>query len=160
MADRTRTMAAWTVLGSLALVAIAQFLIASTDAAGANDEGPIPPADCTVDREPFGSNATIEWTHDGAAAEKYVIERSRNGGEWFWTAAPLVPTNSQIVEELESLEDYAFRIRTKAPDGSFSDYSPCEPLERTPVPAYFVVDPAAALEGPAEPARRGAPASR
>lgn len=87
------------------------------------------PISCTATREQFATSATIDWqvaNPDGSV--RYVIERSRNGGTWYWTGAVAPPAESFVRGGLVERDSYAFRVKAKGADNAFSEPTACTPV--------------------------------
>lgn len=136
---------------ALAFVVLAGALAVALTAASAQDgQPPTAPVDCLADRVPFASKARISWDHDGVNAEKYVVEKSRNSGAFFWDGAPEAPVREHVAEDLGALDEFVFRVQTKAPDGTFSAYAPCSAVDNPAERIDVEIDATRFLERPDE----------
>ena len=85
------------------------------------------PTSCTASRDRFSTSAAIEWEHaDVDAVDRYIIQHSRNGGDWFWSGAVDPPTQTFTRMSLIERDDYAFRIIARGPDREESEPTLCQ----------------------------------
>ncbi len=89
---------------------------------GGGGGGPVAPASCVANR--VGSTATVTWTRAANDnANQFIVQRSRNGGTWFWAGAVNAPATSFTNTGLNADSSYAYRVKTRA--GSDSGFTPC-----------------------------------
>ena len=90
---------------------------------------PIPPLSCSVDRTPGASSAVITWDRaDNDNATRFVVERSANGGSWYWAGRTNPPVTEFTNVGLTSSRTYAYRVFTKTADGRKSVTKTCATL--------------------------------
>ena len=130
------------VVGGCLVLALAVQMLLEISPVSADDANPpTSPVNCVVDRIPFAPTALVTWEHDGENVEKYIVEKSRNGGEFTWDGAPLAPVTEHLVTDLPELDVFDVRVSTKAPDGTLSDHAPCAAVPNVPPPIEITVDP-------------------
>ena len=105
---------------------------------------PTAPISCTATRARFGTTATINWvTEADDGADKYVVRRSRDGSDWFWTAAVDPPIQSIQQGSLVATDNYDYRVEARGANGQFSEPTLCERIVSNPTPIDLSVDLAA-----------------
>jgi hypothetical protein len=139
-----------TVGGCLLLAVCLQLMVAFSPAGADDGDAPAAPVNCSADRLPFAPTATVTWSHDGVNVDKYVVEKSRNGDEFFWDGAPLAPTNEHLATELGELDTYVFRVRAKAADGTLSTDAVCADVEHAAEAIDVAIDPTQFMDRPDE----------
>lgn len=105
---------------------------------------PLAPAECSVVRA--GNEASVSWVAANKDnAERYVIRRKRDDGEWYWAGAVFSGT-SFVNRNLKSNSTYKYTVETKSADGDFSGVRPCQDLT-TPEPPVVDLAPLEPADG-------------
>ena len=85
----------------------------------------VTPASCTATTL-TASSAQIDITRAaGDNASFFVIERSRNGGTWFWAGRVDAPTTTWNNTNIAAGASYRYRVLTVSPTGQRSSPRPC-----------------------------------
>jgi hypothetical protein len=85
---------------------------------------PVAPVSCSVVRT--GSNATVTWVRAGGDnAASFIVRRSRDGGTFGWTGRVDVPGTSFTQGGLSGASTYAYRVETRAANGTASSARSC-----------------------------------
>ncbi len=92
----------------------------------ASDSRPLAPSACTAIRSLDGSSIDVEWKPANKDnADRYIVERRRNEGRWYWAGRAEAPATSFTDNTLRTQDDYKIRVYTRRADGVKSGVRPC-----------------------------------
>ena len=81
---------------------------------GGGGGGPVAPVSCSVSAD-GGNGARVDWVRaQGDSATAFVVERSRNGGTWYWAGRVNAPSTSFSNGGLADGSTFTYRVRTLA----------------------------------------------
>ncbi len=89
-----------------------------------NNSNPAAPTSCTV--EGAGTSVNVFWVRANPdSAANFIVERRRNGGQWFWLARVAAPANSFADSNRAAGSTYEYRVRTQSPSFVNSAFTNC-----------------------------------
>ena len=120
--------ATWKRKGSalLALVVFGVLLVVIPQDVFAATERPLAPSSCNAVRSVDGASISVAWTpanKDNAA--RYVVERRRNKGNWYWAGRAEAPATTFTDDTLRAQDSYDIRVYARRSDGEKSGTRPC-----------------------------------
>ncbi len=122
-----------------ALVAVGLFggaAVLSSQSVLAADSDPKAPSACTATRSVDRKSVNVEWkAANKDQAARYVVERRRNNGSWYWAGRAEAPKTQLSDKTLRSQDQYKFRVYTRTNKGKISGVRPCVLVSASKTPA-------------------------
>ncbi len=111
----------------LALSLFGVLLIVIPQKVFASSALPVAPSTCSAVRSLDGTAVRVDWTSaNNDNADRYIVERRRNKGRWYWTGRAPAPAITYTDSTLRPQDSYEIRVYTRRADGTKSGVRSCE----------------------------------